>query len=115
MNNKKQLRKEDVKNVAFLLMDLNGNTTTLEIKDELRDMDYFAKQQDVSNLMIEIFNENDDKLDFDFNGRYRTYYFKVDSDDLIEEDDKEVDEEDETALDNSLGSVVDSTFWSLNK
>lgn len=110
---KKELHKEDVKNVAFLLIELNKKTTTLEIKSELRDMDYFAEQATVSTFMNQIYLENDNLITFDFNGRYRTYY-------LIEKVDDESENEEEVKTDYkqvvlSDDQVVKSNdpFWSV--
>lgn len=72
MDKKKTLTKLDVKNVALLLLKINGETTNLDIKKELRDNDYYATQEDVANWMIEISEE--DEIDFSFNGTFRMYY-----------------------------------------
>jgi hypothetical protein len=70
------LEKEIVKVVAENLMIQYGSTTTLDIKNRLREKQYFALQTDVSALMDEISTE--EGWEYDDNGIYRTYYATTD-------------------------------------
>lgn len=56
----KNLTKKAVKLALDLLIDANGQATTLEIKNQLRDLGYHAIQTDIHNFMEEIFTENKD-------------------------------------------------------
>lgn len=71
MKNKKTLTKDAVRDVARELLEANDKTTTLEIKEELRDLGYEAVQADVSAFMDEIHPE--EGWSFSTNGVYREY------------------------------------------
>jgi len=59
-----------VKYAALLLIEKNETTTTLEVKALLRDLGYFAEQDEVSHFM----NEAAQELPLDFiPGKYRSY------------------------------------------
>jgi hypothetical protein len=59
-----------VKYAALLIIEKNETTTTLEVKDLLRDLGYFAEQDEVSHFM----NEAAQELPLDFiPGKYRSY------------------------------------------
>ena len=64
----KKLSQEAVKIVADYLILINGQTTTLEGKNELRKAGYWARQKKVSKLMASQF-EN-----FAENNLYRIYF-----------------------------------------
>lgn len=67
----KTLTRDVVRDVAKDLLESNNTTTTLEIKQELRKQGYWAKQDDVSTHMDNIyFNENWTYTD---NGGHRVY------------------------------------------
>ncbi|MCK9576368.1 MAG: hypothetical protein M0R51_10645, partial [Clostridia bacterium] len=67
----KTLTKADVFDVASDLIETNGSTTTLDIKNELRVRGFFAKQADVSDLMIQVCAE--ENYSFSYNGVHRVY------------------------------------------
>lgn len=67
----KQLTKSDVYDTAMDLIEDNGTTSTLEVKMELRNRGFFAKQADVSEFMLEIADE--EKWSFTYNGVHRVY------------------------------------------
>lgn len=73
MTNQQILALETVK----ALLKKNGSTTTLEVKDTLREVfpDYKWYQNEISEFMDELF-ENQTILDLTYsdNGTYRTYY-----------------------------------------
>lgn len=60
-----------VKLAALLLIEINESTTTLDVKNLLRDNNVHATQDQVSDLMEQAANEL--PLDFTTNGVYRTY------------------------------------------
>lgn len=70
-----------VAKVAAKLMDKNGSTTTLEIKNKLRKKypNENWNQQDVSDAMIELHanHNHDGSLQYHDNGHYREYFIKL--------------------------------------
>ena len=64
----KKLSAKEVWHTAKKLIAKNGKTTTLEIKNKLREKGYFATQEKVSKAM--------QKSDFDFTcvARFRVYF-----------------------------------------
>ena len=79
--NLKTIDKEVVLGMAEALMILNGSTTTLEVKIELRKQGYQATQSAISHFMDLLGEE--EKWIFDFNGSYRTYAFERDTDETF--------------------------------
>lgn len=74
MDNKKVLSKDAVKLELDRLILANGQATTLEVKQQLRSLDYFAEQADVHNFVEQIYNENPGKYDRRLeNGTYNVY------------------------------------------
>lgn len=71
----KNLSKADVFDVVTDLIEENGSTTTLDIKNELRERGFFAKQADVSEFMQQIADSED--IEFNFNGVHRVYTIKT--------------------------------------
>jgi hypothetical protein len=65
------LKQKDVRKVAFSLMQQNGITTTLEVKNALRNAGFYARQYEVSALMDKIADKQG--WFWTFNGRFRTY------------------------------------------
>lgn len=74
----KNLTKDAVKKTAVKLMNDNGETTNLDIKNELRTEGYNAKQKAVSDFMIELASE--ENWEHTNNGNHRTYTIGDDSD-----------------------------------
>lgn len=70
--NYRTLTRDDVQEVADLLISKHGETTTLNIKQALRKRNFFATQQMVSNIMIEL--EQEGHYLFKDDGHHRTYY-----------------------------------------
>ncbi len=66
-----QLTPNSVKFAALLLLDANESVTTLQVKDLLRELGYYATQEDVSIYMNNTASEL--PLDFTVNGSYRVY------------------------------------------
>lgn len=62
---------QDVRDQALKLINEKGSTTTLEIKNSLRDKGFTVFQSDVSSWMEEIASK--ETLAYTFNGQYRTY------------------------------------------
>lgn len=60
-----------VKYAALLLIEANDQVTTLEIKGMLRDLGYFATQDNVSALMMQAADEL--PLAYSDNGQFRSY------------------------------------------
>ena len=81
----KQLRaidKEIVLGMAEALMILNGKTSTLDVKKELRKQGYFATQSVVSHFM-DILGDEENWV-FEFNGTFRIYAFEEDTEDTFQ-------------------------------
>jgi hypothetical protein len=64
--------RSDIEDVFNELLDENDQTTSLEVKEELRSRGFWATQAIVGVALREIADENG--IDWDFNGTYRTYY-----------------------------------------
>lgn len=73
MSNRKSITKDAVKEAAEDLIKQNGETTTLDVKNSLRNSGYFAKQDEVSQIMLEIGTE--ESWQINNNGIYRIYSF----------------------------------------
>lgn len=65
--------------VIYHLIALNGKTTTLDVKNELRTRTYNASQNDVSHFVGQV--QKADNLEIKSNGQYNFYYFGYDSND----------------------------------
>ncbi len=65
--------------VIYHLIALNGKTTTLDVKNELRSRNYNASQNDVSHFVGQI--QKADNLEIKNNGQYNFYFFGYDSND----------------------------------
>ncbi len=65
--------------VIYHLIALNGKTTTLDVKNELRSRNYNAAQNDVSHFVGQI--QKADNLETKSNGQYNFYHFGYDSSD----------------------------------
>lgn len=68
----KSLTTNDVQLSADKLIAENKTTTNLDIKIDLRSQGFHATQEAVAKFMNELVYDN--KYEFDFNGKYRTYY-----------------------------------------
>ena len=77
----KTLTQEAVKEAAEDLIEAFGTTTTLDVKNKLRQQGYQAMQADVSRLMDTVTAE--ERWQFNHNGRYRVYRFGPDSNDTF--------------------------------
>lgn len=67
-----QLTKSDVLEAAEYMMQQNGQTTTLEVKNKLRSDSFFATQQVVSAFMEELCAEMG--WQFENTGKFRIYF-----------------------------------------
>lgn len=68
------INKEIVKKAAEHLILTNGQTTTLEVKEYLRNQNFVAFQNEVSTILEDIAIEQD--WFFEFNGTYRVFAFQ---------------------------------------
>lgn len=71
-NQFKALNNETVRVVALELMEQNDTTTTLEVKNILRSMGFWAIQSDIAARMNEICVQ--ERWRYTYNGKYRTYF-----------------------------------------
>lgn len=76
----KQLTSYAVELVMNLLIHSNGETTTLDVKNHLRQLNYFAEQADVSVKMREIVLQNPDEYETENTGKYFIYTFNESGD-----------------------------------
>ncbi len=79
----KSIDKEIVLGMAEALMILNGETSTLQVKAELRKQGYFATQAAVSHFM-DVLSEEEGWV-YEFNGKFRVYAFQKDTDEIMYE------------------------------
>ncbi|OJJ17476.1 hypothetical protein BKI52_26770 [marine bacterium AO1-C] len=77
----KNLTKDVVKEAAEHLIEAFGTTTTLDVKNRLRQLGFQAFQAEVSNFMDTLTSE--EQWHFNHNGRYRVYRFGPDSNDTF--------------------------------
>lgn len=74
----KTITRDVVREFANSLITLKGSTTNLDVKNALRDRDYFAKQDQVREFMLDI-TSHDGKIGYVDSGEgYRIYAFKPD-------------------------------------
>lgn len=71
------LTREDVGRVARALITLNRSTTTLDVKLALRNLGFFATQDEVRNYMLDITSNDGDIVYADAGLGYRTYSFRT--------------------------------------
>lgn len=67
--------RDAVEFVARALITLNLKTTTLDVKNALRDLGFWATQNAVREFMLDITSANGDIVYEDNNGKYRDYKF----------------------------------------
>ena len=67
------LTKKIVQDVGTHLIESNGSTTTLDVKQELRNQGYWAVQHEISTFMSQL--ADDGVFKYTDNGTYRTYNF----------------------------------------
>jgi len=67
--------RDEVKEVFLELLEENETTTSLEVKEELRNRGFWATQQEIGPLVRDIGDE--EGTYWDFNGSYRTYHLEV--------------------------------------
>jgi predicted DNA-binding WGR domain protein len=75
----KTLTKEDVLDTAETLMNDNGSTTTLDVKNKLRNLGFQAMQADVSRWMDELARE--ERWNYNQQSGHRVYTLGADTDD----------------------------------
>jgi len=75
MSRKLEPTKDEVKEKFLALLKNEGQITSLEIKDALRKDGFWATQMTIGPMIHKIADE--DNIHWDFNGTYRTYYYKV--------------------------------------
>lgn len=83
------LTRDVVGRIARALITLEGETTTLDVKNKLRELGFFAKQADVRNFMLDITSNDGDIVYRDSGEGYRVYTFVVpfpDADDDMDDD-----------------------------
>jgi len=73
----KTVSSDEIQSAAILLIAKNGSTTSLEVKNFLRNQGFTVYQNEVSQACIELQENNDSKITYHDNGSYRTYSKKV--------------------------------------
>jgi hypothetical protein len=74
---KPNISEVEVLSTATAQIEANGSTTTLDVKNKLRDDGYWAKQAEVSQLMQQLFVEGKLQSTNDLNRPYQTYTMPV--------------------------------------
>lgn len=103
-----------------LLIHTNGQTTTKEVKEALREVGYYAEQDTISKMMSELYDANNEEAKLyncENNGNYKIYSFtdiitsQVPTATDVEPDvvDDTVDEDD-SDNDNDNDNDISSTF-----
>lgn len=72
----KTVSRDDVRTVAAALIVLNGSTTTLDVKNALRNKGFWVKQEDIRNYMLDITSQDGDIQYKDTGLGYRSYHLK---------------------------------------
>ena len=78
----KQAGKAAVKQAAEYLILTNGETTTIEVINWLKQEGYIAYQADIARWMFKIAQEQN--WEFRCNGRQRVYHFRIEEDMISE-------------------------------
>ncbi len=81
MSNQKPLQQGDVKTTAEALMLVKGQTTTLDVKNQLRQNNFVAFQKEVSNHMAQL--AVSEKWAVQQNGQFRVYKLGPDTDESV--------------------------------
>ena len=81
MSNQKPLQQGDVKTTAEALMLVKGQTTTLDVKNQLRQNNFVAFQKEVSNHMSQL--AISEKWTVQQNGQFRVYKLGPDTDESL--------------------------------
>lgn len=68
----------DVESTARKLIEKNGETTTLDVKNNLRDQGFFAVQSDISRFMDQVANSVSE-IEWNDTGGHRIYYGTFDT------------------------------------
>jgi len=71
-NHLKELTIKDVASAFFKLLDVNEQTTSLEVKNYLRRKGFYATQSDISPVIKMIARESE--IEYECNGEFRRYY-----------------------------------------
>ena len=74
---KPNISEVEVLSTATALIEANGSTTTLDVKNKLREDGYWAKQAEVSQLMQVLFVKGNLHSTNDLNRSYQTYTMPV--------------------------------------
>ena len=92
MHTSKVATKNAVRYAALFLLEKNDTTTTLEVKELLRDNEFFALQDDVSTFMQELQVELPLEAET-YQGRYQ--FYSLPSIDSVIDDDNDGDDDDD--------------------
>ena len=65
----------DLKPVVEELIQKNGKTSSLEVKEELRKRGFFAKQSMVSDSLQQVAQHSHGEIELRYNGKFNEYYF----------------------------------------
>lgn len=75
MSRKPEPTKDEVREKFLELLEDAGQITSLEVKNSLREDDFWSTQMVIGPMIRDIADEED--IRWDFNGTYRTYYDKA--------------------------------------
>jgi hypothetical protein len=68
-----QASAEHIINMANMLIDTNGTTTTLDVKNALRNLSFTVRQMDVSDVMDARYEDEGWEWEYAIDGNYRVY------------------------------------------
>jgi hypothetical protein len=101
----KSLTKQDVKDAAVKLMEEHDSTTTLDVKNALRAEGFWATQNQVSEIMDEIYSE--ENWDYANPNGYREYFMDNDPFQFTKFDDDEHDDGNYVTRDGDVVAPID--------
>ena len=73
----KTITKKTVKTILDKMIEKEGRVSNLKVKDILRNAGYFANQGMISGFTNQLFNENPNRYERDYNGTFIVYSFKT--------------------------------------
>lgn len=108
----KPIDKQAVKDAAVELINKNGKTSNLEVKEDLRAKGYWAKQEDVRELMKALAGE--ENWERHYNGSFNEYSIKTASNDATDSSTTTTTPAQNTTPVNT-GSTLDTVIDSISE
>lgn len=95
---KKFVSEEDIQMAFEYLLEMNGKTTSLDVKENLREQNFYVTQEMVSDCIKENYTEwYDGNVYRDYENNHYVYYSNS-----VEEDDDQINNEEENDVDTFI-------------